>query len=42
MPRQYKKTIVKKILPIVVAVTPVVEDGYETPDEGITMPKNIT
>ena len=50
MPRQYKKTIVKQIPPIVVAVPPVVqvilppivEDGYETPDEGITMSENIT
>lgn len=44
MPRQYKKPIVKEqIQPVVeVILPPIVEDGYNTPDEGITIPKNIT
>lgn len=45
MPRKYRKTIVKQQLqPVVeeVILPQIVGDGYETPDEGITMPKNIT
>ena len=44
MPRQYKKRIVKRVssVDVQVILPPIVEDGYETPDEGITMPENIT
>jgi hypothetical protein len=51
MPRQYKKQKVsKKHLPLIVEeiLPPIVEEnvdnnnGYETPDEGITIPKDIT
>ena len=43
MPRQNKKPIVKRVLPVEeVILPPIVEDGYTTPDEGITMPENIT
>ena len=42
MPRQYKKRIVKSVSSVEeVILPPIVEDGYETPDEGITIPENI-
>ena len=51
MPRQYKKQkvsqkhlppIVEEILPPIVQENVHNNNGYETPDEGITMPINIT
>jgi len=44
MPRKYTKKINKKanVQNVEEVLPPIVEDGYTTPDEGITMPNDIT